>query len=31
MTTIPGSLSALAGNCGDHHVHVLDENVEDID
>src|SRR5579863_8475899 len=30
-TMIPGSLAAVAGLCGDHHVHVLDENVEDID
>lgn len=30
-TMIPGSLSALAGLCGNHHVHVLDENVEEID
>jgi len=30
-TMIPGSLSAIAGLCGDHNVHVLDENVEEID
>ncbi len=30
-TMIPGSLAAVAGLCGDHHVHVLDENVEEID
>jgi len=30
-TMIPGSLSAVAGLCGDHQVYVLDENVEQID
>ncbi|HVX62092.1 MAG TPA: B12-binding domain-containing radical SAM protein [Pirellulales bacterium] len=30
-TMIPGSLSAVAGLCGDHNVYVLDENVEEID
>ncbi len=30
-TMISGSLSAVAGMCGDHHVTLLDENVEDID
>lgn len=30
-TMVPGSLSTVAGLCGDHHVYVLDENVEDID
>lgn len=30
-TMIPGSLSAVAGLCGEHNVHVLDENVEEID
>ncbi len=30
-TMISGSLSAVAGLCGDHDVHVLDENVEEID
>src|SRR5215471_18495545 len=30
-TMISGSLSAVAGLCGDHDVYLLDENVEDID
>ena len=30
-TMISGSLSAVAGLCGDHQVHLLDENVEEID
>ena len=30
-TMISGSLSTVAGLCGDHNVYVLDENVEDID
>ncbi len=30
-TMISGSLSSVAGLCGDHHVHLLDENVEEID
>jgi radical SAM superfamily enzyme YgiQ (UPF0313 family) len=30
-TMISGSLSTLAGLCGDHHVYLLDENVEEID
>lgn len=30
-TMISGSLPAVAGLCGDHHVDLLDENVEDID
>lgn len=30
-TMIPGSLSAVAGLCGDHDVYVLDENVEEIE
>ena len=30
-TMVPGSLSTVAGLCGDHDVCVLDENVEDID
>ena len=28
---ISGSLSSVAGLCGDHHVYLLDENVEEID
>jgi radical SAM superfamily enzyme YgiQ (UPF0313 family) len=30
-TMISGSLPTVAGLCGDHHVRVLDENVEEID
>ncbi len=30
-TMITGSLSSVAGLCGDHHVYLLDENVEEID
>jgi len=30
-TMISGALPTVAGLCGDHHVHLLDENVEDID
>ncbi len=30
-TMISGSLTAIAGLCGDHHVEILDENVEEID
>ncbi len=30
-TMISGSLPTVAGLCGDHQVHVVDENVEDID
>ncbi len=30
-TMISGSLSSVAGLCGDHDVYVLDENVEEID
>lgn len=30
-TMISGALSTVAGLCGDHHVYLLDENVEDID
>ena len=30
-TMISGSLSTVAGLCGNHRVHLLDENVEDID
>ena len=30
-TMISGSLSTVAGLCGDHDVYLLDENVEDID
>ena len=30
-TMISGSLSSVAGLCGDHHVYLLDENVEEID
>jgi radical SAM superfamily enzyme YgiQ (UPF0313 family) len=30
-TMISGSLSTVAGLCGDHQVYLLDENVEDID
>ena len=30
-TMISGSLSAVAGLCGDHNVYLLDENVEEID
>ena len=30
-TMISGSLSTVAGMCGDHHVDVVDENVEEID
>ena len=30
-TMISGSLSSVAGLCGDHNVYLLDENVEEID
>src|SRR3954452_13596812 len=30
-TMISGSLTAIAGMCGDHDVYLLDENVEEID
>jgi len=30
-TMISGSLTAVAGLCGDHHVRLVDENVEEID
>ena len=30
-TMISGSLSSVAGLCGEHNVHLLDENVEEID
>src|SRR6185436_468075 len=30
-TMISGSLSSVAGLCGDHNVRILDENVEEID
>jgi len=30
-TMISGSLTAVAGMCGDHDVHLVDENVEEID
>src|SRR4029078_3455107 len=30
-TMISGSLSSIAGRCGDHKVYLLDENVEEID